>query len=46
MCFVQEGKKVKEVDNWETKAKVEYEEFLNLENALLIELGLREVKED
>ena len=37
---------MKEVDNWETKAKVEYEEFLNLENALLIELGLREVKED
>lgn len=42
----QESKKVKEVDNWESKAKVEYEEFLNLENALLIELGLREVKQE
>ena len=43
---VQESKKVKEVDNWESKAKSEYEDFLNLENSLLIELGLREVQED
>ena len=44
--FVQEGKKVKEIDNWESKAKAEYEDFLNLENALLIELGLREVQQE
>ena len=37
---------MKEVDNWESKAKAAYEDFLNLENALLIELGLHEVQED
>ncbi|XP_065906152.1 dynein axonemal intermediate chain 3-like isoform X2 [Dysidea avara] len=42
----QESKKVKETDNWESKAKTEYEDYLNLENALLIELGLREVPQD
>ena len=46
LIFYQESKKVKEVDNWESKAKAAYEDFLNLENALLIELGLREVQED
>ena len=44
--FTQESKKVKETDNWESKAKTEYEDYLNLENALLIELGLREVPQD
>jgi len=37
---------VKEADNWESKAKAEYEDYLNLENALLIELGLREVPQE
>jgi len=42
----QESKKVKETDNWESKAKAEYEDYLNLENALLIELGLREIPQE